>query len=162
MMSDEDDELWDKMMEDVTPLPERIVSSPRKTKKTSPKTLRPPSPSQPSEREAPPPKKGKEIDRRTEQKFVQGKMVIEGRLDLHGMDQSQAHAHLLSFILNSYKQKKRCVLIVTGKGKGILQRQVPLWLEEATFDNIILRVVQARPKDGGSGALYIYLRKQRG
>lgn len=115
-----------------------------------------------------------EIDRRTEEKLRKGKMSIERKLDLHGMTQAVAHEALSKFIEQAISQKLRCVLIVTGKGKakstsenwleegqGVLKQRVPQWLEASVFSGDILRVIPAQPKDGGSGALYVYLRRKR-
>lgn len=115
-----------------------------------------------------------QLDRRTAEKLRKGKIRIEARLDLHGKNQNQAHELLNNFITQSANQGLRCVLVITGKGKsrllsekiiepevGVLKRKVPEWLEEKIFSQHILRVAQAHPKDGGSGALYIYLKRQR-
>ena len=53
------------------------------------------------------------------------------------------------------------VLIVTGKGQGILKDAVPRWLNESPNRGRILLVAQAQPKDGGGGALYVLLRRRR-
>ncbi len=115
-----------------------------------------------------------QLDRRTAEKLRKGKIQIEARLDLHGKTQNQAHELLNNFIGQSARQGLRCVLVITGKGKsrllsekiiepevGILKKKVPEWLEENIFAQHILRMAQAHPKDGGSGALYVYLKRQR-
>ena len=182
MMSDDDNDLWDKMTEDVTPMQKgRTVKSAHRTKSlpkanATPKNLRanyvpPLSPASIK----PVKKQGKDLDRRTEQKLTRGKMSIEGRLDLHGMTQDQAHPALIQFILSAHKHKKRFVLVVTGKGRrntedneygsgvgiGILKQRVPEWLHMEPLSDIVLKVVDAQPKDGGTGALYIYIRRDR-
>jgi DNA-nicking Smr family endonuclease len=114
------------------------------------------------------------LDRRTAEKLRKGKMTIEARLDLHGMSQTQAHHALEQFILAAVRRHMRCVIVVTGKGKskatseewlyggqGILKQKVPGWLSSGIFKEHVLQAVPAQPKDGGSGALYVYLRRQR-
>ena len=101
------------------------------------------------------------IDRRTNDRLRRGKLPIEGRLDLHGHSQDSAHRALDAFIDASYAQGKRCVLIVTGKGKGILQSAVPRWLNEAALRPKVLSIEFAQQKDGGTGALYVLLRRHR-
>lgn len=114
-----------------------------------------------------------QIDRRTAEKLRKGKIPIEGRIDLHGMIQDQAHEALTYFIENSLLNQKRCVLVITGKGKakstseewlmpgqGVLKRRVPEWLSCPPFNKKILKICEAQPKHGGSGALYVYLRQQ--
>jgi DNA-nicking Smr family endonuclease len=160
MSHEDDNDLWNKVTEDVIPLsdnkkisitPHKEVIEPTLAVNTSyiPTKIR---------------KKGKEIDRNTEKKINQGRIPIEARIDLHGMTQDQAHIALNQFILSSYNSGKRCVLVITGKGGdgksvGVLKRSVPQWLEQSDIDNIILRKIKAQPKHGGDGALYIYLRK---
>jgi DNA-nicking Smr family endonuclease len=61
---------------------------------------------------------------------------------------------------------KRAVLIITGKGlrgegTGILRAAVPRWLNEAKLRALILSIAPAAPKDGGGGALYVLLKRQR-
>ena len=101
------------------------------------------------------------VDKRTTEKLRRGKMEIEGRLDLHGHNQESAHRALYAFIDAAHAQGKRCVLVVTGKGKGILQSGVPRWLNEPGLRQKVLSVEYAQQKDGGTGALYILLRRHR-
>lgn len=119
-------------------------------------------------------KQSSEIDKRTEEKIRKGKMPIDAKLDLHGLSQTQAHKALKTFIQQSAQQQKRCLLVVTGKGKakstsddwispgqGVLKQKVPQWLQADIFKDYILNFYTAQPQHGGSGALYIYLRRQR-
>ncbi|MCB1530289.1 MAG: Smr/MutS family protein [Rhodospirillales bacterium] len=115
-----------------------------------------------------------QLDRRTEERLRQGKLSIEGRLDLHGYRQDDAKSALVAFIQNAQAEGRRCVLVITGKGapeepaadwttspRGILRRRVPEWLSERPLSNIVLKTVPAQKKDGGEGALYVYLRRER-
>lgn len=119
-----------------------------------------------------------QLDRRTEERFRKGKMTIEGRLDLHGLTQSEAHVALTNFIENAYAAGKRCVIVITGKGtprsteeeqaqhgsgtrKGILRARVPGWLTSAPLSRLVLKIAPTQPKDGGSGAFYVYLKRNR-
>lgn len=155
---DNDNDLWKKMTEDVTPLSNAPRHRPQKASLTPQTQPHPPTISSPplsSKVQA------KDLDRRTNQKLTRGKMGIEGRLDLHGMSQEQAHLALTPFIISAQTQGKRCVLIITGKGKGILREHLPVWLDQAPLKNLVLKVTHAQPKDGGSGAFYVYLRRDR-
>jgi len=118
--------------------------------------------------------KSNDIDHRTEQRLRRGQLDIEGRLDLHGMNQNQAYDALLHFIPKSYDSGKRCVLIVTGKGykrhgdqsllertDGVLKQKTPQWLNDAPLSQYVLNVQAAKPKHGGEGALYVLLRRNR-
>lgn len=104
------------------------------------------------------------IDRRTADRFQRGRMDIQGRLDLHGMTQEQAHGALNRFIESSAAQGRRCVLVITGKGtrgEGVLRRAVPHWLGDARLRPLILSYNNAQPQHGGSGAIYVLLRRRR-
>lgn len=114
------------------------------------------------------------IDRKTDDKIRKGDMEIEGKLDLHGNTAAAARKKLLTYIVKSHAQGKRCVLLVTGKGqsgpdktewyesgKGIIRREFRLWLEDASVRGLIMSVTEAQARHGGSGAFYIYLRKNR-
>lgn len=157
--NDDDNDLWHEMTEDVTPL----SNAPR----DRPTTIRTQKPLPNISRDSIKPPvlaskmQAKDLDRRTDQKLSRGKMAIEGRLDLHGLSQEQAHLALTPFILSSQALQKRCVLIITGKGKGILRDQLPIWLNQAPLTNLVLKATNAQPKDGGSGAFYVYLRRDR-
>lgn len=121
---------------------------------------------------------GQEVDGRTSRRLKQGKIVVEGHIDLHGMTQEQAHNALNGFIQKSYLQGKRCVLVITGKGDrqyhhherathfidpepGVLKRRVPEWLKDTSNSSMVLKTERARPSDGGDGALYVLLRRHR-
>jgi DNA-nicking Smr family endonuclease len=91
-------------------------------------------------------------------------LPIEGRIDLHGMDQHTAHLALRAFVNHHWLRGARCVLIITGKGsrgEGILRRAVPRWLTDPPLSQQVLSFGEARPGDGGAGALYILLRRHR-
>jgi DNA-nicking Smr family endonuclease len=120
-------------------------------------------------------KQGHDVDARTLDKFRRGQMPIQARMDLHGMTQDKAHKVLNKFIKSSYDQGCRCVLIVTGKGestrtddadwwvapRGVLRDMVPIWLGQEPLAPMVLQTSVAQIKDGGAGALYVLLRRQR-
>jgi DNA-nicking Smr family endonuclease len=103
-------------------------------------------------------------DRRTTVRLRRGQIRPEARLDLHGLTQAEAHAALASFIRRARAAGHRCVLVVTGKGSvatgGVLRREVPRWLELPELSGAILGIAPAQARDGGSGALYVLLRRK--
>lgn len=104
------------------------------------------------------------FDRATETKLRRGQLPLEGRLDLHGMTQAEAFDALYRFVISAAARGKRTVLVITGKGvrmEGVLKKMLPLWLEDPELGKHILAVTPAQPKDGGSGAFYLRLRKQK-
>lgn len=104
------------------------------------------------------------IDRANAERLKRGMHPIEGRLDLHGMTQEEAHRALLAFIRGARAGGRRCVLVITGRGKiggGVLRSAVPRWLDEPEFRPHLLAIAPAQPQHGGAGALYVMLRRTR-
>lgn len=101
------------------------------------------------------------VDRRTAERLRRGRLPIDARLDLHGHTRETAHQVLSGFLATACDTGRRTVLIVTGKGQGVLKDAVPRWLNESPNRGRILLVAQAQPKDGGGGALYVLLRRRR-
>ncbi len=113
---------------------------------------------------APPAAAARGFDKSTSTKFKRGRLPIEGTLDLHGMTQERALSALQGFIKRSWRDGKRTLLIITGKGDrgkstGVLRRMLPMWLEDGDLGNAVLAISPAQPRDGGDGAFYIRLRK---
>ena len=92
-----------------------------------------------------------------------GDWSIQRQLDLHGLRQDQAREVLGQFIREAHKQGIRCVRIIHGKGLGspgktpVLKSRVHSWLVQK---NEVLAFVQAKPADGGAGALVVLLSGQ--
>ncbi|MCY4394375.1 MAG: Smr/MutS family protein [Rhodospirillaceae bacterium] len=108
------------------------------------------------------------VDRRTATRFRRGLMPIDATLDLHGHTQASGRAALAGFLRAHRAAGRRCVLVVTGKGLkddwsvGALRQALPGWLNAPDLRRLILSYCQAQPHHGGSGAVYILLRRQRG
>lgn len=112
------------------------------------------------------------IDKRTAQKFNREEFKIEAILDLHGQTEKNAFDKVSKFITSAYANGKRCILIITGKGlphddedifaaRGILKNCVPNWLNSPELRPMILAYKNPSESRGGSGALYILLRRHR-
>ena len=111
------------------------------------------------------------IDKKRFGKMKRGKMAPERRIDLHGMTLAEAHPALLNFIFGAHADGCRLVLVITGKGRssgdhgpipqriGVLRHQVPQWLHMAPLRSVVLQVVEAHARHGGSGAFYVYMRR---
>jgi DNA-nicking Smr family endonuclease len=94
-------------------------------------------------------------------KLRQGKNPVEQTLDLHGLTVSRARAELIAFLGECEATGVRHAIIVHGKGfrskdKAVIKPMVNRWLRAT--DNV-LAFHSALPKDGGSGAVYVLLRK---
>ncbi len=101
------------------------------------------------------------IDGSTQRRLFRGEVLIDLRIDLHGMTASRAHSQLIQFIVSAAHEGCRCVLVITGKGSGILNGHVPNWLKQPPLSPHVLALAEARPKDGGGGAFYVLLRRKR-
>jgi DNA-nicking Smr family endonuclease len=168
-LSDDERALWKGFARGVTPLrrcaaaaagaapdqPARQAPSPHSVAKESPHPKPPPALAQ--------------FDRRLRQRVARGHAGIDVRLDLHGMTQQQAHTALLRFLTQAQAHDAKLALVVTGKGtgaaapaseRGVLRRQVPLWLSLPEFRRFIVSFEQAHASHGGEGALYLHLRRR--
>ena len=105
-----------------------------------------------------------DIDRRSWQRLKRGNIALDGRIDLHGLTQAQAHERLNGFIMAMQARGCRTVLVITGMGQsgdGILRQMVPRWLNEPGNRQRIVTFTQAQLRHGGAGALYVLLKKRR-
>ena len=169
----EDEELWRRIRETVKPLlrrqPSPVVGPIRLPPRPAAGAARPvargpaPRPVGPPARPAPELKSGQavDIDRSTHDKLKRGQLPIDAKLDLHGMDRETAHRALNGFLERAHAQGRRCCLVVTGKS-GVLKSDTPRWLNEPFNRGRIVAVATAQPRHGGSGALYVLLKRQRG
>jgi DNA-nicking Smr family endonuclease len=181
-LSEEEQALWRGFVRSIEPLrrlrdpvPERAADAaaagaekslapvgapgPRPRAQTSIETLRPKTPPL-----AP-------LDRRLKQRVARGREAIDARIDLHGYTQARAHSALLAFLQRAQRDGARLALVVTGKGaprgarheadRGVLKRQVPIWLSLPEFRPFVLGFEVAHVGHGGEGALYVRLRRAR-
>ena len=112
------------------------------------------------------------LGRRLRRRVARGREPIDDRIDLHGHTQTKAHVALLRFLRGAQADGAKVVLVVTGKGtgrgdrdaaaeRGVLKRQVPMWLAQAEFRPFVLGFEDAHIGHGGEGALYVRLRRGR-
>jgi DNA-nicking Smr family endonuclease len=177
-LSDEERALWNTVTRAIAPLRKRKAkvkelnpaapvmppASEKKTRATSipvaPKSVVHP---------APPPLAP--LERRLKQKLSRGRDEPDARIDLHGMTQADAHAALAHFLRRAQHDGARVVLVITGKGarpgrepyaeRGVLRRQVPLWLESGELRTFVIGFENAGAGHGGAGALYVRVRRAR-
>jgi len=125
-------------------------------------------PSEPGPKPTPPLHAGEfaGLDRRSADRLRRGQLKIDSRLDLHGMTRAAAQDALRGFIGAAAARGDRCVLVITGKGAfseagGVLRREMPRWLNLPDLRPRVVAFTEAQPRHGGSGALYVLLRRQR-
>jgi DNA-nicking Smr family endonuclease len=107
--------------------------------------------------------------RKEKQKLARGNAAIDARIDLHGMTQAAAHGALRKLLHRAQASGAKFVLVITGKGapdassgdRGVLRRQVPMWLALPEFRRYVLGFDIADTGHGGQGALYVRLRKAK-
>lgn len=186
-MTEEETELWRHATRTLAPikakgrasdLPARADEPSSKAGRPPPRSSKPVAPEKPvppvTLAAIPPPLT--DFDRRKARQISSGKVVIDGRLDLHGLRQRDARARLRAFLFDAFAQGHRTALIITGKGepsqpaepqlyqpeassRGVLRRAVPLWLEEPELRSVVSGFTVAGIRHGGNGALYVQLRK---
>ena len=102
------------------------------------------------------------VDRREIRKLKRGEYIVRDRRDLHGMTGAEALASVRRFIENSRHRGHRCVCIIHGRGLHsqdnlpILKTRVREYLRS---HRSVLAYTDAPVSDGGSGAVYVLLRK---
>ncbi len=105
------------------------------------------------------------VDGRLMRSLRRGDFSVQGRLDLHGLTQAEAKEAVDHFISASRRAGKRCVLIVHGRGLHsqdqipVLKERLRVWLSQKRIGNAVLAFASARPQDGGTGAVYVLLRR---
>ncbi len=153
-LSKDDLELWQRFAADIMPTARVSATVTMKPTKPKSKPLR---------------KLPSIIQTKTPQRQKKGAINIEATLDLHGLTQQQAHQSVNSFLQTAHFQKKRCVLIITGKGgssedqswweeRGTLRKVVPFWLESNPNKDKVKSYSPSLHKHGGIGALYVFLK----
>ena len=175
-LSDEEIALWTEVARSVArrrgatlPMPSNPVG-PGRAPAPPPISAEPPS-SRPAKPAAPP---LAPIERRLRRELARGRAAIDAALDLHGLTQAEAHQALRGFLRHSQARGARLVIIVTGKGgplgepgrwhneRGVLRRLTPHWLRESDLRSVVLGFEEAGRAHGGSGALYVRLRRLNG
>ncbi|MDY6978268.1 MAG: Smr/MutS family protein [Pseudomonadota bacterium] len=95
-------------------------------------------------------------------KLRRGELAIEAELDLHGLFREQAREAVVGFLAECRRNRVRCVRIIHGKGHGsqqkrpVLKQYVNHWLQQR---DEVLAFCSARPVDGGTGAIYLLLKR---
>jgi DNA-nicking Smr family endonuclease len=170
-LSDDERALWGGVVRSIKPLRGRTASSEPPAAAGGDDTAL--ARASPTARQEPPRQKAtaplSPLGRRLRRRVARGREPIADRIDLHGMTQSRAHAALLRFLQQAQADEARIVLVVTGKGtvrtdgdraeRGVLRREVPLWLSLPEFRSLVVGFEDAYIGHGGQGALYVRLRR---
>lgn len=172
-LNDDERVLWKGVTRSIAPLRKRLVAEPdgaasvaAAVPKARPRSL-PVAAPLPAKAVTPPPLAA--LTRRARQRIARGSETIDGRLDLHGMTQAEAHGALHHFLRARQARGAKLVLVITGKGtpgggegRGVLKRMVPLWLAMPELRELVVGFEEAGAAHGREGALYVRLRRARG
>jgi DNA-nicking Smr family endonuclease len=177
-LSDEEIDLWIAVSKSVARRKGAKLPSARKLEPAAVEAAGSP-PEPPRKRAAPAPKIPAQpplapLERRLKKQLARGRSAIDQSIDLHGMTQAQAHQALRGFLIYAQSQGDRLALVVTGKGApktrifgsddfdgpGVLRRLVPHWLQAPELRAVVLGFEEAGRAHGGSGALYVRLRRR--
>ena len=107
------------------------------------------------------------LDRRLVRRLRAGDFAYQSHLDLHGMTADAGARRRRRFLTRAHRNGQRCVLIIHGRGLNskdqvpVLKQRVTTWLARGSWARLVLAFTSARPCDGGAGALYVLLRRQR-
>ena len=107
------------------------------------------------------------LDPRLVQRLRRGDFASQSHIDLHGLIQTDARQQLERFIIDSVRKGHRCVLVVHGRGlgspggHGVLKHAAAQWLSHGPIGGHVLAFSSARQQDGGAGATYVLLRREK-
>jgi DNA-nicking Smr family endonuclease len=168
----EDRELWERLRSSVKPLrPEESAGASVETEVAEAQAKTPiASPGKVAQAKKSSPRSAptlSALEQRKLKRLARGLVDVEARIDLHGMRQERAFARLISFLREQQAHDARLVLVITGKGvdgggegRGVLKQVVPMWLSRPEFRELIVGFGEAGRRHGGSGALYVQLRRR--
>jgi len=107
------------------------------------------------------------LDPRLVRRLRRGDFARQAHLDLHGLVAEEAKVAVDRFLADAVRAGHRCLLIVHGRGLNskdrtpVLKERLKAWLSHGRASRLVLAFATARPHDGGAGALYVLLRRDR-
>lgn len=107
------------------------------------------------------------LDPRILRRLRAGEFAYQAHLDLHGLTADEAKEAVTAFVRRAMAVGNRCVLLVHGRGRNspdqrpVLKDGLKQWLTRGELGRRVLAFSSARPYDGGGGAMYVLLRRER-
>jgi len=107
------------------------------------------------------------LDPRLVTRLRRGEFSVQAHIDLHGLVQVDAKEQLTRFIQESVQKGRRAVLVVHGRGlrspggQPVLKHAAAQWLSHGVIGGYVLAFTTAQSYDGGAGALWVLLRRER-
>lgn len=108
----------------------------------------------------------KGFSRKLMNRLKKGQFPVQDYIDLHGMTKQEAETEVKAFLLESHRRGLRCVLIIHGRGLNspeslpVLKEALPIWLNRGSVKKFVVAFATAKPYDGGTGAIYVLLKKR--
>lgn len=105
------------------------------------------------------------LDPRVMTALRSGALPVQDHCDLHGLSVALAQVRLREFLALAQVREYRTVLVIHGRGHNspghlpVLKQHLTAWLRMKRFRRQVLAFVSAQPYDGGTGALYLLLRR---
>lgn len=185
-LSAEEAEAWAQVARTVAPMqtvpsklppakldaaPAKPAAVPRVPAKATRQRVEPP-------RAVPPPKaatvqRDGGLDSSWDRRLTRGTVMPDYTLDLHGASLDAAYSRLLHGLAQARALDARVVLVVTGKPRpvdaadrgtrrGAIRAKIVDWLAASSMASDIAAIRNAHRRHGGSGALYVILKRRRG
>ena len=117
------------------------------------------------------PKAEIDIEKNKLRRIKNGKITIDGTIDLHGFSLKQAEVRLRHFVGESFQLRKRFLLIITGKGSNskpniygrtkTIKGEINNWLSDHFYNDKVQYITKALDRHGGEGAFYCFLKKSK-
>ncbi len=107
------------------------------------------------------------VDPRVVRRLHKGEFTVQADVDLHGRDAESARGLVAKLVADAHARGLRCVRIVHGRGRRspngvpVLKASLPRWLSRGPTRHLVLAWASAPRHDGGAGATYVLLRRER-
>jgi DNA-nicking Smr family endonuclease len=179
-LSAEERALWARVAATVKPLGgQGIIAASEPPAAVEQQRRVPPNHSTPADRIMPPPTAkaatrtkdapSDTLDGGWDRRLRRGAVAPDREIDLHGHTLATAHAALEQALARAVADDVRVLLVVTGKppkpearGRGLIRANIGDWLGSSFYRDRIAAIRHAHPRHGGTGALYLILRRKRG
>lgn len=106
------------------------------------------------------------IDRAHLDRLARGEVPVDVELELHGLTAKEAGSLVRAAVNEAYEEGERCLLVIHGRGRhseqgAVLREALPEWLAAPPVGARVMAFASAQPRDGGTGASYVLLRRRR-
>lgn len=184
-LSDAEQIAWAKLAQSVTPMAGRkrppVPETPEKAARTAPRPAPKPAPKRPATKPAPEPPSpaarrirsfDAQLDGHWDRKLKAGQIAPDYTLDLHGHSLNGAYDRVMRGLDQARAMQARVVLVIAGRERpvdpadrgtkrGAIRAKLLDWLAASAHGDSIAAIRKAHQRHGGSGALYLVLKRSR-